>query len=304
VNALDNALVDCAIARITGQPGFTNEIQDIGFVFGSAPLNGAGSTVVPGDRVMKRGRTTGLTTGTVVSGRTPVGTKSDQIEIRPDAGVPKFAYKGDSGSVVVNDQNVVVGLLWSIDAATETLGFANLITNVTAAMGITIINTGTAGTIPLGAAPGAEEMTGPGAETPLHDIAKILERFEEGRRILDLFHRHGHEINSLLNNNREVKVAWHRFHGPVYTAHVIQSARERDHVIPREIEGVTPANLLIRMAVVLQDHGGPALAAAVEENTIPALDLFASAGSVHELIDRFARDTESYVEDRTSPALF
>ena len=291
VNSANNTLVDCAIARISGQPGLINEIHEIGLVFGAAALNAAGSTVAPGDRVRKRGSATGLTTGIVLTPLMNPAGKTNQIEIKPDPGVPRFALEGDSGSVVVNDQNVVVGLLFSIDDATQTLGYANLITNVTAAMNITIIKSGTAGTIPLGgeASPAALAEADANA-APMEELREALRQMEKGRAMLALFDRHGHEINTLINTNRPVKVAWHRYQGPAFTGHLIKSAREPEHQIPPEIGSVTPANLVLRMSVVLQDHGSAALSAAVAEHTLPLLNLLAGASSVQELLARAADD--------------
>jgi hypothetical protein len=296
VNAAYNALVDCAIARITGSPGFTSEIQDIGLVFGSAPLNAAGSTVVVGDYVRKRGRTTGLTIGKVVNPlvATPanpakgVPARTNQIQIRADAGMPVFTQPGDSGSAVVNDQNVVVGLHWGGDG---TWSYSNLITNVVSAMNITIVNSGTPGTIPLAAVPGADvgAVEDTGAAT-LAEIQKVLVQSEQGRSIIELFDRHSREINDLLNTNRQVKVAWHRYQGPAFTAHVIKSAQEPGYRIPSAIADVSITNLLIRMSVELQQYGSPALASAVDRNTLPLLNLLDGATSVRELLERVGNE--------------
>jgi hypothetical protein len=310
VNSAFNGLVDCAIARITGAPGFTNEILDIGLVFGSAPLNGGGSTVGPNDRVWKRGITTGLTTGTVVAPlkntlanpAKGIPARTNQIEIKDDPGTPPFARGGDSGSVIVNAENVVVGLLWGGIASTG-VTHANLITDVISALDITILNSGTAGTIPLGSPPSAEALAEMDAAVPLDAVVKALEQSEAGRTVLTLFKAHRDEINELVNTNRHVKVSWHRYQGPAYTAHVIRSGKEPSHRIPTEIEGVSPANLLIRMSVVLQEHGTPALAAAVEKNTLPLLNLLAGAASVRELIERVgAVKAEPVATTGTAPA--
>lgn len=302
VDSAFNGLVDCAIARINGQPGFTNEIHEIGLIFGSAPLNSAGSTVVFGDKVRKRGCSTGLTTGTVMNAR--VGTsadaatgrpaRTDQIEIKPDPEFESFQSDGDSGAALVNDENVVVGLMWGAHPTTK-MAYANRITDVVSALNITILNSGTAGTIPLGGASYTGEVPAvDAADAPLHEIAAALQRSADGRRMKELFDRHANEMNALLNTVREVKVAWHRFQGPAFTAHFIQSAREREHAIPANIEGVTPANLLIRMSVVLQDHGSTELAAAVEANTLPLLELVGKVNSVHQLLDRFTWSNDSF----------
>lgn len=298
LNALDNALVDCAIARITDQPGFIMEVVDIGLLLGSAPLV-AGSTVLPMDRVRKRGKRTELTIGTVLAPSKSIGGKTNQIEIVPTAEFKRFAYFGDSGSVVVNDANQVVGLLYAIDAATETRGYANIITNVMAAMNIRIIDGGTPGTIPLGSTAIAEATTLLEIDdVALREIASTLQRSAKGRRVLEIVERHRREINQLLNDSREVKVAWHRFQGPAFTAHAVKSAREREHAIPSEIEGVTPANLLIRMSVVLQNHGSPSLRADVDASILPVLDLLSAGGRVHDLVERFM--AEDVALDATS----
>ncbi|MEP7343634.1 MAG: hypothetical protein ABI877_00145 [Gemmatimonadaceae bacterium] len=290
VDASDTVLVDCAIARLTKEGNFTNEIDEIGPIFGAAPLNAGGSTVLPTDKVFKRGRSTGYSEGIVVAASMtpPGGAKNHQIEIIPRG--PKFkrfANRGDSGSVVVNENNAVVGLLWAIDAETEKLGFANIITNVTTAMDITILNSGTAGTIPLGSTQFTEtETRTDGAAMPTDAIVKELEQTEVGRRILAMFDRHGHEINELINTNRQVKVAWNRYQGPSFTAHIIKSANEPGYRIPAEINGVSLTNLVIRISVVLQGQGSAGVAAAVEENTLLVLNLLGDNASIGEVFDK------------------
>jgi hypothetical protein len=174
---------------------------------------------------------------------------------------------------------------------------------VVAALHITIINSGTADTIPLGAAPSAEEVEALDVPTPpFRDMADRLAQSPRGRLVLELFERHWREINALLESNRDVKVAWHRFQGPAFTAHLIESARDRDHVIPAEIQGVALGNLLIRMSVVLQEHGSTALAAMVEANTLPLLELFASGNRVDDLLDRFTID-DAQNESTSTPVV-
>jgi hypothetical protein len=290
VDSASNALVDCAIARIKGQPGFTNEIHEIGLVLGSVPLNADGSTVLPGDRVFKRGRSTRLTEGLVVAplSTTPavpaksIPARNSQILIRAAAGKPIFSEEGDSGAVVVNEQNQVVGLLWG-DAPAGSI--ANRITDVIAAMNITILNSGTPGTIPLGSMAAAAEFAERDADE-LATLARELRQSEPGRALLALADRHGREIDALLNGNRQVKVAWHRYQGPAYTAHIIESARDPAYKIPAAIDGIALPHLAIRMSVVLQEHASAALAAAVQQYTLPLLNLIAACDSTRDALQR------------------
>jgi hypothetical protein len=112
--------VDGAICSLSGRPHDCS-IMDIGDIKGTAgaTLNAA---------VRKRGRTTLLTKGFVDSINATVNidygdgigvqTLTNQIGIRPDtAENPKFSDHGDSGSVVVDANNKVIGLLFGGSAS-------------------------------------------------------------------------------------------------------------------------------------------------------------------------------------------
>jgi hypothetical protein len=305
VDALDNVLVDAAIAKVVGKPGFMNEILDIGPILGSGPLLAGGSTVLPNDRVRKHGKATGFSRGTVLTPLKAAGGKGQQIEIKPEPPFTRFANRGDSGSVIVNEDNIVVGLLWSIDEATEKLGYANRIVDVINAMGITILTSGTPGTIALGGVAVPDEvLSTPVRLEPGEELTRQLDRSAVGRRALALFKEHGREINELLNDNRQVKVAWHRYQGPAFTGHFVKSAREPGHVIPAEIDGVSPTNTLIRMAVVLREHGSAALAAAVDECTVPFLNVISGATSLRDALENVGDDLRvDAAMSANSPAL-
>jgi hypothetical protein len=110
-NEFSPLFLDCAVIDLNGTRGTQSAIQDIG------PVQGV-STQLPdlGEVVKKRGAATLLTHGFVVrlwsSSSVPA---YDQIE--GSGGVPfvtLFAGKGDSGSVVLNASNQVIGLLFAI----------------------------------------------------------------------------------------------------------------------------------------------------------------------------------------------
>lgn len=144
--------VDAAIARIevqniADQVLIRNEVKGLGVyqnlgaanetltndnavLKGVAPMtqtldengNPVMAPVVPGNRVRKVGRTTARTIGEVMLVGAYVEVKDDkgnlrkytgQIRVKPKDPNQPFAKKGDSGSVLVDDQNRVVGLLMS-----------------------------------------------------------------------------------------------------------------------------------------------------------------------------------------------
>lgn len=108
--------VDCAVAKITHR-NHNCQIKDIGTVKGTA-------TVVLNEPVRKRGRTTELTHGFVDDTSLSVNidygdglgvkTLTNQIGIEVDSSQStKIGDHGDSGSVVVNKNNEVVGLYFA-----------------------------------------------------------------------------------------------------------------------------------------------------------------------------------------------
>lgn len=133
--------VDCAVALQTAR-GQVCEIVDIGAVNGTADA-------ILGMSVRKRGRTTGLTYGTVDglggSFLTDYGnglgivTLTNQITIKADpAHNTSFGDHGDSGSVVVNDSGEVVGLYYAGDDSDASFGLANPINAVLNALDVSI----------------------------------------------------------------------------------------------------------------------------------------------------------------------
>jgi hypothetical protein len=114
-----NEFVDCAVVTVdTAARNFAAQIQGIGFYTGPA-------TTQINNRVVKRGKTTGLTYGDVDGLDASITyefagvsyTFKQQITITRAAGVNDvFALPGDSGSVVVgwpNYRNEVVGLVFA-----------------------------------------------------------------------------------------------------------------------------------------------------------------------------------------------
>lgn len=132
--------VDAALAE-----PLDNSLVSTNFPPSNPPLATLTGITTPtyGMKVEKYGRTTGYTTGTVVSLSTdlPVtfGRKQayfvDQIEIEGEEG-NAFSQPGDSGSIIVEaGTGLVVGLLFAGDG---NLTFANPIANVLRALNVTL----------------------------------------------------------------------------------------------------------------------------------------------------------------------
>jgi hypothetical protein len=136
--------VDGAVSSITNRP-HDCEIIDIGTVNGTA-------VAVDETPVRKRGRTTELTHGTIsaIDYTTAVDygdglgvvTFTNQIRIVNDpAQSAFFGKKGDSGSVVVDEDNNIVGLYFAGNTS-GTVGVANQIAAVESALNVTVCSGG------------------------------------------------------------------------------------------------------------------------------------------------------------------
>jgi hypothetical protein len=104
-----NAWLDCAVATVTDGQATSAAIADVGPVTGT-------STISLWQQVFKRGATTDFTSGLIVSvvPDLSLGTLVGMIiDTFPFGGV--FAWHGDSGSVILNSNNEVIGLLFAIN---------------------------------------------------------------------------------------------------------------------------------------------------------------------------------------------
>jgi hypothetical protein len=124
--------VDCAIAEpiIEASP----EILEIGIPKGSA-------RVKEGEKVKKSGRTTGLTEGIVISDDASVRVQYSKGEALFEHQIfiqgENIARGGDSGSLVLNEDNYVVGLIFA-GSQDGSLGIANHIYKVEEALGVKV----------------------------------------------------------------------------------------------------------------------------------------------------------------------
>jgi hypothetical protein len=103
-------LVDCALALPTNPDLIGPEILEIGKVNGTAE-------VVPGSRIKKSGRTSGLTEGSVKAVKATLnvnmGHGNDVVRFNDQVVAELKSQPGDSGSLILDDDNRAVGLLFA-----------------------------------------------------------------------------------------------------------------------------------------------------------------------------------------------
>lgn len=173
VKSTFNADLDCAIVAIHDdieeKVTANNSERKIEGI--AADITGA-AAMVCFDTVTKRGRATGITTGKV--SEIAYGTNQMLIERTGDGADGPFACHGDSGAVVVNSSNQVVGLIVAAARSNMKRTIVTHIKPVMLELGITIAGTDAAAIgEPLGGGPsGCELFIWPGgqADTALNPV--------------------------------------------------------------------------------------------------------------------------------------
>lgn len=263
--------VDAAIFRLEPGTCWYADIEEINEVRGTHDLTFDEVRAVD-YQVRKRGRRTGLTFGEVIgihlSGRhTPEGPNEvaqpyvDQLRIGGNNNI--FAAGGDSGSVVVNDANEVVALLWG---AGGTSALASPIRAVTTALNIEIATAEephVLNMVPGETACPSLAMAGGGPLLSVHvppaSLARLpllaLAEGDGGRWV-----RSAEEVRQLIAANRRVAAVWRNNHGPVVARCLLS-----DRPMPADVGGRAVGACVERILRVLSRYGSAALRADVAD---------------------------------------
>jgi hypothetical protein len=289
VDTRADTAVDVSIATLSSGMRFSHEILGRGVIRGSAPV----ATLLPAAPVFKRGRTTRLTEGrfsNATSSLTPnTITLVNQIRITPAVAGTPFALPGDSGSVIVDAQNRVVGLLFAGDDPPLTGVYANRIDDVRSAMNIDFPLIGTAGAIPLTAGVINDEIDDM-TKMWLPLRSKVMAS-EAGRQWSEIVARHRTEVGQLVRHNRPTTTTWNRYHGPSFVSHYLKTVRDNGYLAPEEIGGIRVENLLLGMAAVLQEHGSPPLSQAIWRHYLQIIESAKDCRTVEAFLDRMTQSS-------------
>lgn len=263
---------------------------------------------VSGMKVFKVGQSTGRSEGVVVDDDYPsfsiekggnTYSFTGQIAIQHVTAGEAFSDHGDSGSVIINLNNKIVGLLFASGKNVPVNGvdqpfvsLANHIGDVFAALNIRIAYSPD---IVTNAGDTLLEVPPDTQEAPIPEPYRALrERFQQQPGTAALFalaERHSQEIIDLVNRRRPVLVTWRRAHGPALLAALMIAVRDGHHRLPAAVQGVSLHEALERMRLVLAQHGSPELQALMRSEVAAIVaDVLKASTRVDELISRLAAD--------------
>ncbi|MGA7902511.1 MAG: hypothetical protein WCA06_07750 [Terrimicrobiaceae bacterium] len=268
---------------------------------------------MPGTLVWKVGKRTGLTVGIVDDPMGPViddvsGVTNNVILVRALAGyesndIPMLADEGDSGSILLDLSNRVLGIVTgnfqdeTDDGEEQFFTYACNIDPVLAFLKATINQS------PAPAGPTAaivipseerEESSDVDFGEQLHAFQRRVETTASGRVLIALVERHAAETHDLVTKRRAVTVTWHRNQGPAFVARFARALSEPYRALPAEANGARLQSMLSVMAAVLRQHGSPHPPRRPGCHEPWILGLLDDCGSLEELLSRL---------EASSPAL-
>lgn len=177
-----------------------------------------------------------------------------------------FTDHADSGAVLINDDQEVIGLIAGKVKQRDRhdldgYGFATPITPVINNLGIEILTAANAGEeLIVAAGAGGPEA---GRALPLRNDqrAALLRAQEElleteaGREYAELARRHQEEVRTLINTNKRVAVVWHRNKGPLLAQVALQAVQHPDVAIPADVNGQPLTLCVSNILEILERYG-------------------------------------------------
>lgn len=293
--------VDCGLGRINSDEAISLVIANRATTK-TLKVEGTDTAIV-GEKVQKIGARSGYTQGVVVDiGGAVAGPKiilpdGKETRIRPNQIIIwpadtetyvddhwgrqiAFGNEGDSGSVVLDSENKIIGLFFSSDekSTNKTIGIANHIALVLK----NLKDHGHEIELKKSPAGGSVGMFYQTATPPKISLEGLVR--ESTTTVAALIRKHRIEIAELIDRCRPVTVCWQRKHGPAFVAAVLRSTREPSYVLPTEINGITRLDLLLNMSLVLSHYGSPSLKEDLGEHGLAVLKELSEADNVRSVL--------------------
>jgi hypothetical protein len=226
-----------------------------------------------------------------------------QIRLEGDV----FVLPGDSGSVVVDDQRKIVGMVSDVLGAYARVmidkdrevtvvlpygdGYACFIYPVFNVLGLDPATAVIAGGVPSSGVALPEPETEvednvlwADKELAMREVQAAIEREPLGALLNGLISEHYPQISHLVHRRRRVTVVWHRNGGPAFAAAFMKALAEPSGQLPTEVGGVRLVEALARFRDVLIREGDESLRHDLSLHGDWLLQLAERASSIPELV--------------------
>ena len=183
-----------------------------------------------------------------------------------------FVQPADSGAVLVDDQQQVVGLIAAQVEQPDRpdlsgYAFGAPIQTIMDRLGIRILTATALGQDQVVADTEGEPRPGGVATASLRSEERaLLSRAQDellatepGRRYAELTRAHRPEVQALIDTNRRVAVAWQRNGGPLLFQLALNAVQHPETAIPRELNGRPLDACITNILQKLDEHGSAAL---------------------------------------------
>lgn len=134
-----------------------------------------------------------------------------------------------------------------------------------------------------------EEVDSPGLESLNHKLSRLEQKLSissSGRDLINVMQNLFPEFVQLIHHTRSVKVVWHRFQGPAFTAYFFRCIANPDLTIPPEINGIPTLILLRKLDGILTKEGSADLILAIDTYRPLIYDLVENGQSINEMIEK------------------
>jgi hypothetical protein len=305
--------LDVALIQLNAGMQWLAEVKDVGRITGKWKEIDQDEADAQTYQVKKRGWKTGLAGGTIIDmnytssqdAEDPI-VNAIRIKANPDQfGVElglMFCNFGDSGSVVLNDANEVVGLLTHGNKEDLRYGYATPIDRIIEKfeglpedrrISLEIAVAGHDSDVQT--VPGAA-MVGLAQEDRLGEAitGEAAGRLEQeigasrlGRWYAELYRRHFNEVNGLINGNRRVGAIWRQSGGAALFQSLMRAFQAPDYRVPQTINGAPLHQCLDRFLESLVKYGSAALGADLRQvrPTLPDIAGLAYREILHKLAE-------------------
>jgi hypothetical protein len=298
--------VDITLVKLNGGAEWLAEVQEVGRITARHDITATEvnplATPPITYPVKKRGRRTRLTGGVVThTGAIGQVLKADGtvhrsynnvmiIDPNPDPASPgtptDFHLPGDSGSALLNEFDMVVGITFGQVAATATTKGVGLAFPIKAlidkfAEGVpvgrrielavaTADRAGDVHTVPTAMVADGQPALPPITPGQAERLEEEIRTTRRGARYSDLARRHREEVGALIHSNRRVTVAWHRSGAAEVMQWLVRAFSTPGLRVPAEIQGRPVRACLEDLAAVVTRHGSAALGADIR-SVLPTL---------------------------------